>query len=164
MQRQEIQIRWLLLALIAGAWIGGAPAVAQTYKWKDADGKIHYSDQPPPPNVKDMTVAPRKQSAPATPTAKGAPPAKAKTYVEQEAEFKKRQVEQAERDAAEKKLADEAAEKKRNCDQVRGQLKSLQAGGRVTQTNANGERVYMSDAQIGQEVERLKKAEASLCK
>ena len=164
MQHQQIQTGWLLLALLAGAWLGSAPAVAQTYKWKDADGKIHYSDQPPPPNVKDMTVAPRKQSAPAAPPAKGAAPAKAKTYVEQEAEFKKRQVEQAERDAAEKKLADEAADKKRNCDQVRGQLKSLQAGGRVTQTNANGEREYMSDAQIGQEVERLKKAEASLCK
>lgn len=163
MQRQEIQTRLLLLALVAGALLGSAPALSQTYKWKDADGKIHYSDQPPPPNVQDMTAAPRKQSTPAAPTAKGAPPAKAKTYVEQEADFRKRQVEQAERDAAAKKLADEAAEKKRNCEQVRGQLKSLQIG-RVTQTNANGERVYMSDAQIAQEVDRLKKSEASWCK
>lgn len=164
MHGHHILIRWLLPALIATAGVVATPALAQTYKWKDAEGKIHYSDQPPPPNVKDLTVAPRKQAAPATPPAKGEAPTKAKTYAEQEAEFRKRQVEQAEREAAQKKLADEAAEKKRNCDQVRGQLKSLQAGVRITQTNANGEREYMSDAQISQEVERLKKAEGSWCK
>ena len=113
--------------------------------------------------VEYESLKPRKQSASA-PTEKGAPAAKAKTYVEQEADFKKRQVEAAEREAAQKKKADEVAENKQNCEQVRVQLKVLQAGGRVTQTNAQGEREYMSDAQIGQEIERLNKAEASLCR
>ncbi len=178
MQHHMVNINRLLLALmVCGTSLAAMPAAAETYKWTDADGKVHYSDQPPPANARDQkTITPRKQSstpgaAPAAAdkgspaaTDKGAPPAKAKTYVEQEAEFKKRQVEAAERDAAEKKKADEAAEKKRDCDQVRTQLAGLQAGGRITQTNAQGERDYMSDAQIGQEIERLKKAEASLCK
>lgn len=174
MQRHMINVNWLLALMVCGACLAATPAVAETYKWTDADGKVHYSDQPPPANAREQkTIKPRKQSS--TPTAapdkgspaatdKAAPPAKAKTYVEQEAEFKKRQVEAAERDAAEKKKADEAAEKKRNCDQVRVQLAGLQAGGRITQTNAQGEREYMSDAQIGQEIERLKKAEAGWCK
>jgi Domain of unknown function (DUF4124) len=163
MQRHlMININWLLLALMSGAWLVAAPAAAQTYKWTDADGKVHYSDQPPPANAKEQsTIKPLKQSVPA-PTAD--PAAKAKTYVEQEADFKKRQVEAAERAAAEKKAAEDSAEKKRNCDQVRTQLKGMQAGGRVAQTSAQGEREYMSDAQIAQEIERLKKAEASLCK
>jgi hypothetical protein len=84
--------------------------------------------------------------------------------VEQEAEFKRRQVETAEREAAEKKKAGEAAEKKQNCDRARAQLRGLQAGGRVSQANAQGEREYMSDAQIGQAVESAKKSVDSWCK
>ncbi len=161
MQRHLMtKIDWLLLAMMTGAWLVAAPVTAQTYKWTDADGKVHYSDQPPPANAKEQsTIEPRKQSG-STPD----PAAKSKTYVEQEADFKKRQVEAAEREAAEKKKADEAAEKKQNCEQARAQLKSLQAGGRQTRTNAQGEREYLSDAQIGEEVERSKKLVDSWCK
>ena len=165
MQRHPININWLLPALMSGMWLVTAPVAAQTYKWTDANGEVHYSDQPTPPNVKEpVTVMPRKQSAPAAPTEKGTPAPKAKTYTEQEAEFRKRQVETAEREAAEKKKADEVAENKQHCEQVRVQLQGLQAGARMTQYGAQGELEYMSDAQIGHEIERLKKAEASLCR
>ena len=53
-----------------------------------------------------------------------------------------------EREAAEKKKADEAAQEKQNSTRCPTQLASLQAGGRITQTNAQGERDYMSDAQM----------------
>jgi phage protein D len=152
----------LLLAIVSA--LSSAAIGAQTYKWTDAQGKVHYSDQPPPADVKEpITVKTPHQSPAAKPAGKDPAPAKAKTYTEQEADFKKRQVETAEREAAEKKKADEAAEKKQTCTQVRAQLKGLQAGGRITQTNANGNREYLSDAQIGQEIERLKKAEAGVC-
>ncbi|HEX9449856.1 MAG TPA: DUF4124 domain-containing protein [Burkholderiales bacterium] len=169
MQRHLTNTTWLLLALVSSTWLVSMPAAAQTYKWTDADGKVHYSDQPPPANAKEqVTVKPRKPSA-ATPTTtdKDAPAAKAKgkakTYVEQEAEFKRRQVETAEREAAEKKKADEATEKKQNCDKARAQLRGLQAGGRVSQTNSQGEREYMSDAQIAQAIESAKKTVDSWC-
>jgi hypothetical protein len=160
----------LLLAMIIGTGFVALSAAAQTYKWTDAEGKVHYSDQPPPANAKEeVTLKPRKPSASAptaapAPTEKGAPAAKAKTYIEQEADFKKRQVETAEREAAEKKKADEAAEKKRNCEQARAQLKTLQAGARITRTNAQGEREYLNDAQIAQEIERGKKSVENWCK
>jgi type IV secretory pathway VirB10-like protein len=168
----QLRSKWRFLAVVIGAGIVAA-AGAQTYKWKDAEGKIHYSDQPPPANIKEpVTVQPRKGQAPAAPTEKGAaapkdkaaPPAKPRTYVEEEAERKKRQVETAEREAAEKKKADDAAEKKRNCDLALAQVKSLQSGGRVTRNNAQGEREYLSDAQTAQEIERAKKSADSWCK
>lgn len=167
MRRHAITLSVLMRAVVLTSALAAYPATAETYKWTDADGKVHYSDQPPPANVKQQTtVTPRKSAAPSatTPAKKDAQPPKAKTYVEQEAEFRKRQVETAEREAADKKKADEIVERKRNCEQVRVQLKGLQAGGRVTQTNAQGEREYMSDAQIAQEIERLKKAETGLCR
>lgn len=44
--------RALLIGLLAFA----APALAQTtYRWVDPDGKVHYSDKPPPASAKDVT-------------------------------------------------------------------------------------------------------------
>ncbi|MEK6211430.1 MAG: glutaredoxin family protein [Pseudomonadota bacterium] len=40
--------RMLLIMLISSA----ALVQAETYKWVDADGTIHYSDQPPPPSAR----------------------------------------------------------------------------------------------------------------
>jgi type IV secretory pathway VirB10-like protein len=165
---QRNLINGLLLAMIIGTGFVALPAAAQTYKWTDADGKVHYSDQPPPANAKEQaTIKPPKPSAPiaaTVPTDKGAPAAKAKTYVEQEADFKKRQVEAAESEAAEKKKAAEAEQNKQNCEQARLQLKSLQSGGRQTRTNAQGEREYLNDAQIAQDIERAKKIVDNWCK
>ena len=81
MQRHLTNITWLLLALFGGAWLTTTSVVADTYKWKDANGKIHYSDQPPPANAKEETIVkPRKPATAATaaPAAagKGAPATK----------------------------------------------------------------------------------------
>ncbi len=40
---------WMLLIMLMSS---AAPAQAELYKWVDADGKIHYSDQPPPPSAR----------------------------------------------------------------------------------------------------------------
>lgn len=31
-----------------------APAAAELYRWTDSQGRVHYSDQPPPPEIKKM--------------------------------------------------------------------------------------------------------------
>lgn len=176
---QSRLIKVLILAATGGFWLIPGPAGAEMYKWTDADGKVHFSDQPPPSNIKNLTTIKRGKPAgtpppaasesdsdsvnpdPAVEKTKAAAP---KTYVEKDMEFKKRQVEKAEREAAEKKKTDEAAEKKRNCDQSRAQLKSLQAGGRVARANAQGEREYLSEAQVAQEIEHGKKSVDDWCK
>jgi len=160
-------IAGLLTALACGCLLA-MPALGELYKWTDAEGKVHYSDQPPPPNVKQpVTVKPRSPG-PATPTAapeaEGTPAAGPKTYVEQDAEFNRRRVEAAEREAAEKKAAKEAAEKKINCEQANAQLARVQSGARITRYNENGETVYLSDAEIAQETARAKQAADSWCK
>ena len=37
-------------------------------KWVDADGKVHYSDEPPPVNVKTKTLATPHEPASGVPT------------------------------------------------------------------------------------------------
>ena len=158
-----------LVAVIVSSLFLTLPIAAQTYKWTDPDGKIHYSDQPPPAAVKDESVIQRGKNGP--PAAAAAPGDKGKTAAgpraatpqEQEAEFRKRQVANAEKEAAEKKKTDDAAEKKANCDSAKAQVASLQAGGRITRNNAKGEREFMSDQEVAQEIERGKKTVASWC-
>jgi type IV secretory pathway VirB10-like protein len=155
-----------VLTTLACGCLLAIPALGELYKWTDAEGKVHYSDQPPPPNIKEpVTVKPRVPSAPtAAPAAEGTPAAAPKTYVEQDAEFNRRRVEAAEREATEKKAAKEAAEKKKNCEQAKAQLAGVQSGARIARYNDKGERVYLGDAEIAQEAARAKQVADSWCK
>lgn len=135
----------------------------QTYKWTDAQGKVHYSDQPPPANVKQSaTVKTRKPSGgspPPTPEAAAAP----KSAAEQEADFRQRKVEASEREAIQKQADAEAAQKKQNCEQSRLYLKKVQEGGRISRYNAQGEVEYLEDAQVAQEAVNARKTMESWC-
>ena len=157
-----------LLTTLACGCLLAMPALGELYKWTDAEGKVHYSDRPPPPNVKQSITVKPGSPGPAAPTAapeaEGTPAAGPKTYVEQDAEFNRRRVEAAEREAAEKKAAMEAAEKKKNCEAAKARLAGLQSGARVSRYNEKGEIVYVSDAEIAQEIARAKQAADSWCK
>lgn len=45
-----IQAASLLLLLLAA----GASQAAEVYRWVDGSGRVHYTDQPPPPNSKQV--------------------------------------------------------------------------------------------------------------
>ncbi len=166
------RIRTALVVLAAGALFTMSVA-AETYKWTDAEGKVHYSDQPPPSNAKDLTpVKPRKKTSRSAPppeddtkpaNAKPAPEAP-KTVQELDADFRKRQVETSEKEAAQKKLAQEAESKKKNCAQAQANVARLQTGGRITRANDKGETEYLDDAQIAQELVRAREVQDSWCK
>ncbi len=54
------RIAFFLLALTLAA-----PAAAEMYRWTDDQGRVHYSDQPPPANIKQMKriAGPSRSSA-----------------------------------------------------------------------------------------------------
>lgn len=174
-------VRTALLATLAGICFAALPAAAETYKWTDAEGKVHYSDQPPPANIKNpATVTPRKRTSNPAPTppadpdtdagtattsdAKPAAPARPKTSQELDAEFKQRQVKAAEDEAARKKADQESADKKKNCAQATNNVKRLQEGGRMTRYNDKGEMEFMEDAEIAAELARARQVADSWCK
>ena len=97
----------LALAIVAGAYVGSATA---QWAWKEDNGRVVYSDRPPPPNVKTTQIlrqpnvampdpAPRSvapsggegDKPAAAPAAASAAPAAPKTIAEREREFRKRQ-------------------------------------------------------------------------
>src|SRR5574340_50446 len=83
------------------------PAAAQMYKWVDSDGKVKYSDTPPPSNVKTerLRIPAHAPDAPAAAPKAGAQKDSAKagpkSPAEQEQAFRKRQADAAKAEQAE---------------------------------------------------------------
>jgi hypothetical protein len=140
----------LFLSLLASASFG------QTYKWRDAAGNVQYSDTPPPPGAKDVQQLHRSKSAPA-------PAAAARSYTDQDAEFRKRLVEKQEADTKQAKAADDERTRVRNCEQAKAQLAALESGARMVQVNAVGERVPLDDAERERSKQDAQKAVESWC-
>lgn len=49
----------------------GTQAFAQIYKWTDPQGRVHFSNQTPPPGVKAVVVDPNAKEVPPAPAAEG---------------------------------------------------------------------------------------------
>ena len=131
------------LALIA------APAAAALYKWTDATGRVVYSDQPPPGNVKVETL--QGPPPPANPQA-------TKELANKELEFKQRQLDKADAQKVAETERLSAKEKQENCTLVQGQLTQLGSENLVLwRVNAAGERVEMTNAERRAERDRLAK-------
>jgi hypothetical protein len=141
-------------------------ATAQIYQWKDASGKVQYSDQRPPATAKqERTFTPRLAPAPAaTPAADADAPPAAASLEEQEIAFKQRQVEQEEARAKQEQEDTAASERKRNCELARGNLQNLQVGGRQVRFDPKtGERAYLSDVEATQTMKDAQRAVEEWC-
>lgn len=61
-------MKWLLPFALACLAL---PASAQIYKWTDAQGRVHFSNQAPPQGVKAIVVDPNAKEVPPAPAAEG---------------------------------------------------------------------------------------------
>jgi hypothetical protein len=155
------------------------PASAQMYKWVDSDGKVQYSDKPPPSNVKTekLRTPARAAGAPAASegtgaaqkdAAKGETPkdaAKAgpKTAAQEEQAFRKRQLDAAKAQEDEGKKQAQARDKAENCRRAKASLANLQIGGRQMRIDEKGERAFLDDQQIVQETAKAQEEAAAAC-
>ena len=146
--------------------LASASAFAAVSKWVDAEGRVHYSDKPPPGmNAEILRPASEPDNTRVTSGVAGAStPATPKTIAEREAELKKaQQAKQAEAEkTAKKQAADET--RKANCDTAQQNLRTLQEGIRMIEVNANGERSYLDDKQRQQRIEKAQQDISNLCK
>ena len=149
---RKLAIALLIAALAPVAW-------GQAYKWRDASGRIQYSDTPPPPGAKDV----QKLSRPAG-ASSAAAPAAAKSVAEQDAEFRKRLLEKQEAQAKQAKAAEDEQVRERNCTQAKGQLAALESGARMVQMNAKGESIPLDDAERERAKQDAQRAVESWCK
>jgi hypothetical protein len=164
-----------LLTAAVGLALGLAaslPAAAQ-WKWKDAAGKVQYSDRPPPATVpeKDILLRPSGSRMAVTPVAPTGPETAEAPLVkasaptidkELEARRKKEEQEQeAKRRAEEERIAKQRAE---NCARAKSYQQTLDSGVRIARTNDKGEREILDDAARAQETARNRQVMAADCK
>lgn len=138
--------------LLVMAMVGCALTVhgQQIYKWVDEKGVTQYTTTPPPAG-KAQTI----KTAPASPATP------AKTWQEQEVEFRVRQVERAEarhkQEQTEIKAKRDTAMRRAACTSAHRDMQALQEQRPVYALNEKGERQYLDDAQ---RAEALRKAKA----
>jgi hypothetical protein len=165
--RAQATAGWLALVVLACAAL---PAQAQTqWKWRAADGRVIYSDRPPPSDVAEKDILGRPSgarrylsSAPALVPVEtaGAPAIKAS---DPQLEARKREADQAEK--ARQKAEEErvARQKAENCTRARSYAKSLEDGIRIARSNEKGENEILSDAARAQELARAQQVIAADC-
>lgn len=163
-----------LVAACAALFSAASPAAAQ-WAWRDASGKMVFSDQAPPTSIPAKNIVRRpdavgpRYGATATPTSEAESDAKAGTatarpadkpktqsLAEREIESRKRQQERAETEqkaAAEKERKEQTAQ---NCERMRSYLRALDDGMRVARVNASGEREVLDDAARAAETQRTR--------
>ncbi len=170
-----MKLRILLLCVIMLPTL----ATAEIYKWKDKDGKMRYSDVPPPSNIKqealygkktpkptglnplaavegDATAAMNKDKAT---TAKDKAVADKSNLDARKADKAPPSKEEAAtkraKDAEQQKKVDESKQaelniKQENCKAAKSNLATYTNGGRIAKTNEKGEREYLGDADVSQ--------------
>lgn len=154
---------------IALALCVALPASAQMYKWVDANGKVQYSDKPPPSNIKTEKLrAPPPAPAAAAAESKGsaskdAAKAGPKTAAEQEQAFRKRQLDATKAQGEEAQKQADARDREENCKRAKAALANLQLGGRQARIDEKGERAFLDDKQIAQETAKAQQEAAAAC-
>jgi type IV secretory pathway VirB10-like protein len=170
----QIKKTLLLLAIAFSA----ASALAQ-WQWIDKDGRKVFSDRAPPPDIaeKNIIKQPSKTTKgqtvvngePAAQEAAAAAPANAAskpvaTELEKRVEAKKKQL--AEAESAKQKAEQQRTLKAKieNCANAKQARATYESGGRVSRTNASGEREFLDDAARAAEVKRAQTVIDSDCK
>ncbi|MDR2260191.1 MAG: DUF4124 domain-containing protein [Azoarcus sp.] len=181
--------RLVQLAVPVLALLAALPTSAEVYKWKDKDGKIHFSDMRPnqenvtPLNTRSQPLAVDKDSSAgeegentaqagetgekpegtasgASAVPKTAPP---KSIAERELEFRQRRAAKAEAEAKAEKENDQATRRAGECERARNQFKALTSGQRIARPTADGGRAFLTDDERNAEISRTRELVDAFC-
>lgn len=147
-------------------------AFAVQWKWVDAQGVVHYSDQPPPPTVPARNILQRPHRPVSTePVANPANAAStqvtkpaASSALEKKIAEKKAAEQAAQEQAMARQQQELALQNQQNCLQAQRELQILDSGQRMMQIDAQGQRVFMDDAQRAAERARVSALIAQYCR
>jgi hypothetical protein len=110
------------------------PCAAQMYKCVDENGVTHYTDKPRP-GCKGGKV-----DIQPIPSLSGQSAPRPSDFATQDAEFRRRQIEGAQSQERDKAVLDQ------RCTRLRQEHDFLSFGGRISQTDTQGRRVFVDDA------------------
>ena len=137
-------MRWIALAALLIA----PPAFAEMYKCVDQRGRVVYADKPQPGckgGAVDIQPIPSISGAPLQAPA-------APSNAQQDADFKRRQIERERQEMAERQAQDQ------RCARARQELAWLSNNPRIARINDAGERVYIDESDREARIAQLRQA------
>jgi hypothetical protein len=174
--------RTVLVPLCAAALLLALGDAQAQWKWREANGRIQFSDRPPPASVPERDILQRPAAAraaaaaaaalapasapaggPAVANAAAAPGTKAPP-ADPELERRRKAEEQ---EKAAKAKADEERRKLAmadNCQRARSAVATYESGQRIARVNDKGEREFLDDRQRADELRRAREIAASDCR
>ena len=145
-KRTNLPVAFILLSICL-------PAPAEVYRWVDENGQVHFDDRP----AGEQSTQIKMKSAPGKQVDHEQRMDKTRRLLNAYQSERQRDREQR----AEQQRA--AEEKKRNCNKARDDLRSAREAGAIYKLDNNGERVYYSDRQREQTIEKYQQAVRDWC-
>jgi hypothetical protein len=173
-----------LLALVAA--LAALPAIAApgVYKWREADGRIVYSDLPPRPGVRATLLATPAGKPATAPEAVGAAAAEAVAgaapgpvtgpaasprptsspdWVEQAKLARQKRIERVEAEQARAEAERETEARAKRCEDIRTSLRMLDSGMRLSTVTERGQQIVMAVEERTRRAAELRRALAEDC-
>jgi len=146
----------VLLCAALIAWSGMASAVV--YKWVDAQGKLQYGDRPPDGVHAEIVEMPGSHAARAA-SARAADPSTAPPATKSVPRDSA-----AQGDSDKKAVDDDVAQtREKQCADAQDHYKKLIEGRKLYKTGTDGEREYLSSAEVDSERLNAKREIDSIC-
>lgn len=141
----------VLLGVVLGALLQPGLALAEIYRWTDANGQVHFDQRPAGQGATAVEVKPQVIERD---TATRESEARSERF------YEARRQEQSEAVAA---SAQRRSELNEQCQKLRNSLAQMPEGRRYFREGVNGERIYYSDQQLDQARQQLREKISSRC-
>jgi hypothetical protein len=157
--RRELNVRLMevIRNIVLIACMLQMQAHAEIYKWRDAKGVMNYSDVPPPAgkqNVKEIKATKVSNEYPLTRADAYKEDAQQVAAEKETADGKGQKKQPMSDEAAAVAKAAETRMKAQNCAAARSNYRNYAVGGRMQTVNEVGEKEYLSDEQIRENLAR----------
>ena len=131
-------------------------AHAGVYKWTDAQGRVHYSDTPPPRQETQRVQTGKTNEAEAA--------AARRTLADKLSDFELRRKKAREDEDKRKAEEEKQRAKAENCVKAREQLTLLQQHARISRVDAQGQHQMMTDAERWAAIQEAQRRADEFCK
>ena len=139
---------------------------ADVYKWKDAEGKVRYSDAPPSGKTPYELLS-GKKAAPARDQVSDESAAAANNKsgkpVDKELDARKHKAEADNLQKKEQEKLDQKKIREDNCKTAKANLQNYKQGGRMYKVDENGERQYLDEKDISSSLEKANQEVEQWC-
>jgi hypothetical protein len=120
------------------------PAHAEIYKWTDEQGRVHFSDKPPGENTSQYHL---RTPASTSSSSNEVTPGDAERRIKQRKLMESLEADRLEKEQAVAKQKQQQAARERKCQYARAELRANKDANLIYDYDAQGNRVYLNEAQ-----------------